>query len=101
MIEIYKLLNDTSDNIYRDLFVRNCHSFNLRSNPDLIIPAVNSTLKGKKNSLRYYGSVIWNSLPTHIRNSETLSVFESEIKKWKPNCPCRMCMQYLEGVGFV
>ena len=45
---------------------RNSH----QSQQDLVIPSVNSVLKGK-NSLRYFGSVIWKSLPNEMRNSET------------------------------
>ena len=100
MIEIYKKLNDI-DNTYSDIFVRTSHSVNLRSKPDLLIPSVKSVLKGK-NSLRYFGSLMWNSLPNNIKNSESLSVFKAKIKSWKPdNCACRLCKTYLNGVGFI
>ena len=52
-------------------FVRSSHDVSLRCQPDLIVPSVNSILKGKK-SLRYFGSIILNSLPGEIRKSETL-----------------------------
>ena len=45
---------------------------------------------------------MWNSLPINIRNSESLSVFKAKIKVWKPdNCTCRLCKEYLNGVGFI
>ena len=50
-------------------FVRNSHDFSLQSQQDIVILYVNSLLKGK-NSLRYFGSAIWNSFPNEIRNSE-------------------------------
>ena len=100
MIEIYKTLNDI-DNTYSNIFVRISHNVNLRSKPDLLIPSVNSVLKGK-HSLRYFGSLMWNSLPINIRNSESLSIFKAKIKVWKPdNCTCRLCKEYLNGVGFI
>ena len=45
---------------------------------------------------------MWNSLPINIRNSESLSVFKAKIKVWKPGkCTCRLCKEYLNGVGFI
>ena len=61
MIEIYKTLNDI-DNTYSNIFVRISHNVNLRLKPDLLIPSVKSVLKGK----RYFGSLMWNSLPINI-----------------------------------
>ena len=36
----------------------------------------------------YGGPLIWNMIPGHIKDSETLDI----IRKWKPiNCPYRLC----------
>ena len=45
--------------------VRNSYGFSLRSQNDLVIPSV--------NSVKIHWSVIWNSVPNEIRNSDTLS----------------------------
>ena len=50
----------------KELFVIREGTINLQSKPELVIPSVNSVLKGK-HFLRYFGSVIWNSLSTEIR----------------------------------
>ena len=98
MIEIYKTLNDI-DNTYSNIFVRISHNVNLRSKPDLLILSVNSVLQGK-HSLRYFGSLMW--ILINIRNSESLSIFKAKIKVWKSgNCTCRLCKEYLNGVGFI
>ena len=100
MIEIYKVFNNITDNIYSNIFIRTNHYSNLRSQRDLLIPSVKSVLKGK-NSLRYFGSLMWNSLPIDVRNSESLVVFKAKIKTWKPDSyTCRLCKKYLNGVGF-
>ena len=52
---------------------RSNRDFSLRSQQVLVITSINSVLKGK-NSLRYFGSVIRNSLPNEIRNSKTVSL---------------------------
>jgi len=96
-IEIYKCLNGMSVSDIKDLFPINTNRY--KDNNDLMIPSVNTELKGK-NSLRYLGPVIWNSIPSDIRNVKSLSVFESKIKQWKPDCPCRLCKSFVQGVGF-
>ena len=69
--------------------------------PELVIPSVNSVLKGK-NSLRYFGSVIWNSLPTEIREDHSILSFVTKIKQWKPiACPCTICKSYIGRVGYI
>ena len=102
LTEIFKMINGLSENtVLENIFTRNSTNYNLRSQADLQIPDVHSTYNGL-NSLRYYGAVMWNSLPITLRNIETLSEFKGKIKQWKPkNCPCRLCKTYIDGVGFV
>ena len=65
------------------------------------IPKINTVTRGK-NSISYFGSVLWNSIPANIRNIETLDGFKAEIKKWKPiNCPCQLCQDYVGNLGYV
>ena len=66
LIEICKALYDNSGNSFKELFVRRESTVNLQSKPDLLITSVNFTLKGK-NSFRYFGPVILNSVPIEIR----------------------------------
>ena len=52
--------------------------------------------------MRYFGSVILNSIPNEIKNSGTLSVFKSKISVWNPDsCTCRLSKEYIGGVGLV
>ena len=101
MTEVLRVLNNATDNVYSDLFIRSSHDVSLNYQPDLIVPFVISVLN-RKNSLRYFGSIIWNSLPVQIRKPGTLSVFELKIKEWKPNnCKCRLRNENLGSVGFI
>ena len=83
LIEIYKALHDISGNSWKELLVKRESTINLRSKPKLVMHSVNSILKGK-NSLRYFSSVIWNSLPIEIREDHSISSFVTKIKQWKP-----------------
>ena len=62
---------------------------------------MNYILKGK-NSLRYFGSVIWNSLPIEIREDHLISLFVTKAKQWKPiACPYTGCKTYTGKVGYI
>ena len=55
-----------------------------------------------KLSLRYFGPVVWETmLPQAYKDIDVLSKFEDDIKKWVPDCKCRLCKTYVSGVGFV
>ena len=82
LIEIYKALHSISGNSLKELFVKRESTIKLRSKPELVIPSVNSVLKGK-NSLRYFGSVIWNSLPIEIREDFVIC---NKNKTMETNC---------------
>ena len=80
LIKIYKTLHDISGNSSKELFGKRESTINLRSKPELVIPSLNSVLKGK-NSLRYFGSVIWNSSPIEIMEDHSISSFATKIKQ--------------------
>ena len=72
----------------------------LRTNSDFLRPRVNTVHFGK-DSLRYFGSVIWDKVPIQIKNSINLSIFKSKIRNWSPDeCPCRLCQVYLHRLGY-
>ena len=100
-IEIYKAMNNLPGGNLSEFFVRNNHNYNLRSRSELTVPSINTVFKGQ-NSISYFGSVIWNSIPAKLRESNSFQVFKSETKAWRPtNCPCRLCKNYIENLGFV
>ena len=56
-----------------------------------------------KNSIRYFGPVVWDDmLPDRYKSIQKLEKFQEEIAKWVPEkCPCIVCKEYLAGVGHV
>ena len=101
LIEIYKALHDASGNILKELFMKRESTISLRSKPELVIPSVNSILKGKI-SLRYFASVIWNSLPIEIREDHSISSFVTKTKQWKPIAyPSTICKSYIGRVVYI
>ena len=81
---MFKALNDPSTPHFSELFQLNESLYCLGSNgpQKLCIPNINSVRFGKV-SIRYFGPVIWNSIPAEIRNANTLSSFKEKNSEMK------------------
>ena len=85
-ILMYKSINEPSFPIYmKNKFqtINDKHDFNLRSiqNEKLTVPKPKTEFFRK--SFNYSGPVVWNSIPIHIRNSDTLRKFQSSYIQWQ------------------
>ena len=101
MIEMYKVVHGLASDVMKDIFTPCMHNFNLRSQSDFLLPQIKTVSFGK-NSIRYLGPIIWNSLPLEWRLSNCLLEFKKVIKDWRPSdCPCRLCAQYIADLGFL
>ena len=58
-IEMYKVHYGVSENNFYDIFENSRRYYNLRSQHDLDITSVSTESYGK-NSLKYFGPIIWN-----------------------------------------
>ena len=97
---MYKTVNNLPGGNLSEFFVRNYHNYNLRSKSELTVPSINTVFKGQ-NSISYFGSIIWNSIPVELREINPFQVFKSEMKPWRPtNCPCRLCKKYIKKLRF-
>ena len=102
-IEMYKLKNNLGPSLLIDIFNLNNQTirYNLRENTDFLIPNVKTVHYGK-DSLQYFGSVIWKLIPIDIRLSTSINDFKNKIKNWTPpNCPCRLCKTFVQGLGYM
>ena len=77
-IELYKVYNNLPQTIFSELFVRNHSSYNLRSQSDFVIPEVKTVYEGS-NSLRYFGTIIWNLIPKEIKYNNSRDSFQRRI----------------------
>ena len=75
---MYKVVNDLSNDTFTELFAKVSGSTSLRSRSDLIIPHVRMELTGK-SSVRYFGPLIWNTVPLELKQLGTLSDFKKGI----------------------
>ena len=61
----------------------------------------NTTLSGLQ-LFRSLGSKIWSLIPTELKSIKSLSVFKEKIKDLTfEKCPCNICRQYVDGVGYI
>ena len=47
------------------------------------------------DSVSFMAPKIWSIMPQELKNSQSLYSFKKGIRKWKPNCLCRLCKTYL------
>ena len=99
-IEMYKVWNSISPPIIRDLF-RKIESNCTRTGKRFEYPYRKSELKGKF-SLRCFGPVVWNEiLPPELKDIGNIEDFKVELKNWTPVCTCRLCKDFISGVGYI
>ena len=99
-IEMYKVINELCPQSVRDIF--EIKDDPIKSRKTFIRPKIKTVYKGE-GSLRNFGPLIWNNMiPDKLKNYTTLQKFKKEIKTWIPeNCPCRLCKNYVHGLGFI
>ena len=87
LTEVYKFLDSLSPPIMNEVFQTNDCPYDLR-NPRILASKHKSTIKYGINTIVFKGPQIWQNIPIEIRNSESLSLFKSNIKQIQ-SLPCR------------
>ena len=107
-IEMFKVDKGISPIFMNDVFGENKNastenvSSNTRSKSRFYNPSNPKTVHYGLQTLRCLGPKLWNMIPSNIRDSPSLSVFKTKIKKWVPySCPCRLCKFYQPQLGFL
>ena len=60
------------------------------------------TVNHALESLSYIGPKLWNSIPSHMKETDSINEFKYVIKTWKPDfCSCRLCKVYLQNIGYL
>ena len=74
-----------------NFFERNLIPDNLRRGDLLLLPPAKSTCYGV-NSSAFRGSLLWNNLPSQVKESQTLEEFKDRIKNLRSiYCTCIVC----------
>ena len=99
-IEIYKFLNGLSPSFLNNVFHKNIsNSYDLRNHKELYSRNPKTVRYGTE-IVSYRAPKFWGKVPETIKMSSSLDSFKLKIRKWKPECDCRLCTTYLRHAGF-
>jgi len=91
MVIIYQTINKLNPVFMQDIFKTKITSYDLRSNILLTLPECKSKKYGV-NCTVFKGSLLWNTLPNEIKNSDSTEIFKNKIKNWNGlTCTCPIC----------
>ena len=80
-IEIFKTLNNLNPVYMKEIFNKPTNRTSKRFDNNLESKSFNQVKFGK-NSLRVLGPILWNSLPNHAKELESLTSFKQFINHW-------------------
>ena len=60
-----------------------------------------NTIKYGTETISYLAPKVWSLAPNVIKSGKSLDVFKPKIRQWEPDCPCHLCINYLQHVGFI
>ena len=99
--EIYKFLHGLSSSIMSQVFKLNSPlPYHLRNSNELYSRNLKTVIYGTE-TISFLAPKIWSVVPLDLKNSTSLMSFKTNIRKWKPDCSCRLCKRYFQHVGFV
>ena len=94
-IEIFEFLNGLFQQIMNDVFqAKSPVPYYLRDKNELYSKNPKTVAYGTE-SVSFMAPKIWSIVHQELKNSQSLYFFKKGIKKWKPNCPCRLSKTYL------
>ena len=100
-VEIYKFFHGLSPSIMSQVFKLNSPlPYHLRNSNELYSRNPKTVRYGTE-TISFLAPKIWSIVPSDLENSTSLMSFKTNIRKWKPDCSCRLCKRYLQYVGFV
>ena len=100
-IEIYKFLHGLSPVIMGNIMKLNRPpTYNLRTRQELYSRNPKNWGMVQKPYL-FLAPKIWAIVPQNIKNCTCFLSFKINIRKWKPDCPCRLCKCFLKHVDFI
>ena len=67
----------------------------------MIFPAVPKIVKYGTETISFLVPKVWALVTEKLKECSCLEAFKSKIRKWKPDCPCRLCKTYLQACFFL
>ena len=101
-IELFKVYKGYSPVIFSETFpTKQKSQYNMRNHSYFAMPRAKTVNYGFE-CLPYIGSKLWDSLPTYMKDLDTIEKFKKALKSWKPEgCSCRICKVYVKNIGYL
>ena len=116
-VEMYKISHNMSPIFMEDLVTDIDTKYHTRSRYKVELDEnCNATCSKKLNyypkkantssfglqSFSWLGPKIWALIPDELKNIKSLATFKDKLKKFEfENCPCKLCKEYIQGVGYI
>ena len=89
--EIFKTLNNLNPSFMKKYFCIKETGYNLRKGQILRLPPTNTSSYGI-NSIQFRGNMVWNNLPSEIKNCESVLELKRKLKLYRSiDCSCLIC----------
>ena len=62
---------------------------------------LNNKINNGTEKISFLTPKVWALVPGKIKECSCLEAFKSKSRKWKPDCPCRLCKTYLQHIGLL
>ena len=84
-VKLFKVFKGLSPVIFVEAFpVRQQSQYNMRNYSYFAMPRAKTVNHGLE-SLSYIGSTLWDSIPSHMKEIDSINEFKHVIKTWKPD----------------
>ena len=98
-VELFKVLKGLSLVVFAEAFtVRQPSQYNMRNYSHFAMPRTKTVNHGLE-SLSYIGSKLWDCIPSHMKEIDSMNEFKHVIRTWKPDLySSRLCKAYLQNI---
>ena len=101
MTEVYKIVNGIAPPIMNSLFNFRANIHNIRNFQEIFTES-RKTVRHDIETVTYRAPFLWVNLQSVYKNTKSLEEFKSKTKTWKCDfCPCRLCKDYIQNLGFL
>ena len=80
-IEVFKCVKGTNPSYLNDMFTEPSSCYDFRNPSRLLQPKFNTYTFGYK-SFRYFGSKVWNLLPSNLKRCDNIHAYRKELYEW-------------------
>ena len=98
--EIFKTQKNLNPSFINKIFEEKETPHTISSDRNILAPKPSTTGYGIENA-RFLGAKMWHTMPSFLKESQTLNSFKRGIKNHQFDCNCRLCKGFVENLRFL